>query len=248
MKTKKVLLAVLLAIAGTTAMSAEEELVVATDSVVKKEEKAKVEGILQADFVSQYVWRGLKCGGVSVQPSLGIEYKGLSLSAWGSIGFNPTDTKELDLTLGYANYNFCVGLTDYWFDTDAYFKYKANNTSHVFEAFAGYDFKYVSLTWYTNFAGNDGLNSKGKRAYSSYFEINVPFTLATCDWNFTVGCVPYATTFYNASTFAVTNVALSASKDIKIKNFTLPLFASLIANPNEKSAAFVFGFTLNAIQ
>lgn len=248
MKTKKVLLAVLLAIAGTTAMSAEEELVVATDSVVKKEEKAKVEGILQADFVSQYVWRGLKCGGVSVQPSLGIEYKGLSLSAWGSIGFNPTDTKELDLTLGYANYNFCVGITDYWFDTQSYFKYKANTTSHVFEAFVGYDFKYVSLTWYTNFAGNDGLNSKGKRAYSSYFEINVPFTLATCDWNFTVGCVPYATTFYNASTFAVTNVALSASKDIKIKNFTLPLFASLIANPNEKSAAFVFGFTLNAIQ
>ena len=248
MKTKKVLLAVLLAIAGTTAMSAEEELVVATDSVVKKEEKAKVEGILQADFVSQYVWRGLKCGGVSVQPSLGIEYKGLSLSAWGSIGFNPTDTKELDLTLGYANYNFCVGITDYWFDTQSYFKYKANTTSHVFEAFVGYDFKYVSLTWFTNFAGADGLNKKGERAYSSYFEINVPFTLATCDWNFTVGCVPYATTFYNASTFAVTNVALSASKDIKIKNFTLPLFASLIANPNEKSAAFVFGFTLNAIQ
>jgi len=43
----------------------------------------KVEATIAADFVSQYVWRGLDCGNVSVQPTLGVAYKGFSLSAWG---------------------------------------------------------------------------------------------------------------------------------------------------------------------
>nr|MCR4569873.1 hypothetical protein [Bacteroidales bacterium] len=42
----------------------------------------KVEASLGADLVSRYVWRGQDLGGVSVQPSLGLSYKGISLSAW----------------------------------------------------------------------------------------------------------------------------------------------------------------------
>ena len=46
----------------------------------------KVEASVGADLVSGYIWRGQNLGGVSVQPSLGISYKGLSLGAWGSVG------------------------------------------------------------------------------------------------------------------------------------------------------------------
>ena len=61
-----------------------------------------VETTVGTDFVSSYVWRGLELGDVSMQPTLGVSYKGLSLSAWGSVGLsNPADTKELDLTLAY---------------------------------------------------------------------------------------------------------------------------------------------------
>ena len=42
-----------------------------------------VEATLSADVVNQYVWRGTKCGDVSVQPTLGVSYKGFSLTAWG---------------------------------------------------------------------------------------------------------------------------------------------------------------------
>ena len=82
---------------------------------------------------------------------------------------------------------FNIGITDYWFnagqDPEArYFKYDAHGTNHVFEATIGYDFGLASLQWYTNIAGNDGLNKDGKRAYSSYVEANVPFKLATVDW------------------------------------------------------------------
>ena len=76
----------------------------------------KVEASVGADLVSGYIWRGQNLGGVSVQPSLGISYKGLSLGAWGSVGIESKDTKEFDLTLGYSIGGFSVSITDYWFD------------------------------------------------------------------------------------------------------------------------------------
>lgn len=45
----------------------------------------EVETTIGADIVSQYIWRGQELGDVSLQPTLGIAYKGLSLTAWGSI-------------------------------------------------------------------------------------------------------------------------------------------------------------------
>ena len=110
----------------------------------------KVETTIAADFVNQYVWRGQKCGEVSIQPTLGVGYKGLSLSAWGNVGLsNSSDTKELDLTLGYTIGGFNVGVTDYWFNdpNEKYFCYAAHKTSHLFEANVGYDFGPVSLQW-----------------------------------------------------------------------------------------------------
>ena len=182
----------------------------------------EVETTVATDVVSQYVWRGLECGSVSVQPTLGIGYKGLSLSAWGSIGLSdPTDTKEFDLTLAYSTGGFNIGITDYWFNTpeERYFLYDANKTSHIFEA--------------------------NKRAYSSYFEISATFKLASVDWSATVGAVPYATDFYGVDGFAVTNLALKATKDIKVTDsFSIPVFAQVAGNPNTQKAYLVFGFTL----
>ena len=60
----------------------------------------KVETTVAADIVNQYIWRGQDLGNVSLQPTLGVAYKGFSLSAWGSVGLTDAkDTKEFDLTL-----------------------------------------------------------------------------------------------------------------------------------------------------
>lgn len=209
----------------------------------------KVETTVAADFVNQYYWRGQSLGEVSVQPTLGVAYKGLSLTAWGSVGIsNPGDTKEFDLTLAYSTGGFRIGVTDYWFNSpnEKYFAYSAHSTSHVFEGNVGYDFGPLALNWYTNFAGNDGVNKSDKRAYSSYVEATVPFKLGGCDWVGAVGAVPYATSFYgDANGFAVTNVSLKATKDIKITDsFSVPIFAQVAANPSTEKAYLVVGFTL----
>ena len=97
-KAKAILLSVLLLL-GATAGAQESDL----------------EATVSADVVSQYIWRGQDLGNVSLQPTLGLSYKGLSLTAWGSVGLsNSDDTKELDLTLDYTLGNFHFGVTDYW--------------------------------------------------------------------------------------------------------------------------------------
>ena len=139
----------------------------------------KVEASAGVDLVSGYVWRGQDLGGVSLQPSASIAYKGFSLGAWGSVGIESSDTKEFDLILGYSTGGFSVSVTDYWYNvtgdgvTAKYFQYGAHNAanSHLFEAQIGYDFGPVAVNWYTNFAGDDGVDKDGDRAYSSYISV-----------------------------------------------------------------------------
>ncbi|MCR4612363.1 MAG: hypothetical protein K5778_00015 [Bacteroidaceae bacterium] len=212
----------------------------------------KVTADISADFVSRYIWRGQDLGHVSLQPTLGLSYKGLSLTAWGSVGLaDAQDTREIDLTLDYAIGRFHACVTDYWTDDGAdpdgrYFMYEAHRTNHVLEANVGYDFGLFTADWYTNFAGNDGLNNREERAYSSYFELNAPFRLGGCDWTATLGAVPYATDFYHCSGFAVTTATLRVKRDIRLTDhFSLPLFAQFAANPQSQHAYLVVGLTLH---
>ncbi len=215
----------------------------------------KVEAYVSADLVSNYIWRGQDLGAAAVQPTLGVAWKGFKLEAWGNYGItDPDDTKELDLTLGYQTGGFKVSVVDYYYQGDdvaprseKFFNYKAHETAHEFEASVGYDFNVAAVSWSTIFAGNDGVNRSGKRAYSSYLEASAPFRLGGLDWNATVGAVPYATDYYEEPIrhFAVINVALRAEKEIKITpTFSLPLFASLTANPHTEKVYMTFGLTL----
>ena len=139
----------------------------------------KVEASVGADFVSNYIWRGTDCGGVSIQPSMGVSYKGLSLTAWGSVGIDKEDAREIDLTLGYNTGGFSVSVTDYWFSyhkedggyTGDYFKYGAHSTVHIFEATLGYDFGPLALSWNTYFAGDDYTKENGDLTLKAEKEI-----------------------------------------------------------------------------
>ena len=212
----------------------------------------EIETTISGDIVSRYIWRGQDLGNVSLQPTLGVGYKGLSLTAWGSVGLtDASDTKEFDLTLAYTIGGLNIGVTDYWLNEgldpkNRYFKYDAHETNHVFEANIGYDFGFASLQWFTNFAGNDGVNKDGKRAYSSYAEVAVPFKLVTVDWTAAAGVVPYATDYYGTTGFAVTNLTLRADKEIKVTDsFSIPVFGQVTANPCSQKAYLVLGLTLH---
>ena len=177
----------------------------------------KVELGGSADVVSKYIWRGTDLGGPSVQPSLSVAYKGLSLTAWGSIGFDSEDDKEVDLTLAYETGNFSLSVTDYW--------YPEYSGAHTFEAQIGYDFGLLAANWYTNFAGDD-------EEYASYISLIAPFSLIGLDWEAEVGATPWGTDYYGTDKFSVCDLSLGASKEFNIgKSFSTTLFAKATYNP-----------------
>ena len=203
---------------------------------------------LSVDFVSSYVWRGMRLGKAAVQPTLGLEWKGLEFSVWGNAGL-VEHMGELDLTLSYTIDGLTLSIVDYWDDTSGmrYFYYKPQDTAHVFEGAVAYDFGPVAISWQTLFAGNDLQAVSGKRSFSSYFEVSAPFRLATLDWVAAAGVVPWASDYYNTKGFGLTNLSLKATKDIPVtEKFSLPIFAQLIANTVSGNFYFVAGITIKA--
>lgn len=209
------------------------------------QDKPEVE--LKADVVSAYMWRGQSPSGVSIQPEVSVSWKGVYLAAWGSVGIDNEDPKEIDLTLGYEWNGFSVSVTDYWIDgTSGFFHYGATNTGHTLEAQVGYDFDFLAVNWYTNFAGSDGVNAHDRRAYSSFVSLSAPFRLGGLDWEAEVGATPWTTDFYNEGStgFAVSQLSLKATKEIRFSSsFSLPLFAQLMFNPTTEAARMIVGVT-----
>lgn len=199
-----------------------------------------------ADIVSSYVWRGEKLGNVSFQPAISAEYKGLSLTAWGSRDFTG-DVMELDLTAAYCFGRFSLEITDYYATSgeniEPYFKYKAGN-GHVFEATAAYTFGEkipLTLSWNTYFAGTD--DTYKSQDYSTYIEAAYSFTLWTADVHTEVGITPWKGAY--ADRLNVVNIGIGASKSIPITNkFSLPISTKVIFNPAANKAFIVFGLSI----
>ncbi|MDR0682798.1 MAG: hypothetical protein LBG15_13280 [Dysgonamonadaceae bacterium] len=206
-----------------------------------------------ADVVSSYIWRGSYLGAASIQPGIGLDIAGFSVGAWGSTDFTGVANKEVDLTIGYEIAGLSLAVTDYWIveqgGGDKYFNYDdKKGSAHTLEATLGYTLPVkvfpLSLSLNTVFAGADGINEKGKKAYSTYVEASYPFAVKDIALDATVGFTPWATTFYGADGFSVINISLKASKEIKITDsFTLPLFGQFIVNPRTEDTFLVVGIT-----
>jgi hypothetical protein len=219
----------------------------------------------QADMVSSYVWRGMYQSGAAVQPTLGMNAGNFSLSAWGSVDVTGQGHKEVDLTASYSTNGITASLTDYWWagqsgiynnrvnGENKYFHLSNHNTDHILEAGLSYVLPIkrlpLSLSWYTMIWGADkksDSNMKIKNAYSSYGEVSCPFTVQNTNLLASVGFSPFdSPANYKNNGFAVTNIAIKASKEIQITDkFSLPVFGQVIWNPNREDVHFVFGVTL----
>ncbi len=223
-------------------------LLVSTITLAQEKEKLKVE--IESDFVTSYLWRGQELAATSIQPSLFLSYRGLGIELWASHELEGKEKySEIDLTVAYKTGGFLFFIRDIFggekdYMKDCYFNY-GNKTNHTFEGTIGYDFGPIKLLWNTTFAGYDGVNNSGKRAYSSYAEAEIPFRLSGIDFMGSIGIVPYASTLLKAKGFAVTCLQLKAKKDIKITDsFCLPIFLETAANPATSNFYVSFGFTL----
>lgn len=81
--------------------------------VLKAQEENKgVSFNVQGDLVSSYIWRGMYQSGAAVQPTLGLQVAGFSLTAWGSVDFTGQGHKEADITAAYTIAGVTISVAD----------------------------------------------------------------------------------------------------------------------------------------
>lgn len=210
-----------------------------------------------ADVVSSYLWRGQNLGGLAIQPSITLDWKGLYVSGWGNIGadnwtfenLNP----ELDITIGYDNYGLQLDLTHlYYFGGESYFPkggFKAQEieSSSTMEAHAGFhlgdlvESVPLAIDWYTTIYGADCyLNEAGEwqRAWSTYIQVGYNFNLPLgVDLTTNVGFTPwrgmysnYDEVWKNAKTVAINNLHLRAERYFELKGIELGVWGECMLN------------------
>lgn len=178
----------------------------ATAAVEPVSEPSHFAWFAHAELDANYVWRGLYCGGLSLQAEAEVSYYGFFINSWWNVGttdwrwgrrtadgrpvtgFNP----EVDMSLGYQYKGFKVLFMHmYYFD-----RYADGSMSRYFD-FGNYapggggvttewrviyrisDRVPLQLMWCTRVFGHDGYMQGGelKRAYSTYIEVRYDQTL-----------------------------------------------------------------------
>lgn len=198
------------------------------------------------DFVSSYIWRGQRVGGISIQPFMEYSYKNFTLGSWSSVDIQDRNNTELDFYLAYSVSGFTLTYTDYFFDWENKAYFGDWNNNHTGEISIEYDFKEkipFRLQWAT-YVFND-------EYFSSYAGLTYLFNSGDIDCELTAGLTPWNGIY--SDKFSLVNLEFKATKNILIGNFELPVSGSLIFNPVEADlpkqigqdgAFFVLGITI----
>ena len=250
---KRSIIILALTLIGVSAFSSKTS---AKDDVPKKDIGLSFE--VGADIVSAYIWRGQYIGGLSIQPSACLSWKGLYVSGWGNIGadnwtfenLNP----ELDITIGYDNYGVKLDLTHlYYFGGEPYFPkggfsvVPTEESSSTMEAHAGFhlgdlvESVPLSIDWYTTIYGEDYyINKEGnpQRAWSTYIEVGYDFNLPLgLILGTRVGLTPwkgyysnYEEVWKNAKTVAINNFQVKVSRDFELKGISFGIWGECMLN------------------
>lgn len=233
----------------------------------------KFEASLSCDLVSEYMWRGIHMADISLQPEVTISWKGLSLDATASTGFDKDDVKDIDITLSYSRWGFNIGVIDYWMDgidpRNRYFYFSNDNDCpHQLEANIGFTCKYGSIQAYTMFYGND-YKINGDRAYSTFIEVRVPFRAGGLDWDVRAGITPMESSgisyeekittetgrtktvtrgdWMYGESFTCNMASVRATKNFEFKKFRLPVFVELHTNPYLQRANLLLGVSISTL-
>jgi hypothetical protein len=203
-----------------------------------------------ADIYSRYIWRGVDYGNSpSFQPSLSYSYSGITFGTWGAYSFEGEGDafSEHDLFIQYIHStesgNYGIIFTDYYYPGAGlqFFNYKGSgNGAHVLEAgltYFGPDVFPITFAGFYNFH-NDPQKS-------AYFQTGYPVETDAVLLNFFAGASLGKSSWYGTDNAAFINVGITASKSLKFSDeYSLPVYASYIINPDLEQSYLIFGFHL----
>ncbi|MDF1550005.1 MAG: hypothetical protein P1P88_19425 [Bacteroidales bacterium] len=208
---------------------------------------------LSLDLVSSYVWRGLVFSDApNLQPYLAFtNNKGnFTVGAWGSYSLADYFS-EVDIFASYSISNFTITLTDYFVMSQQlnnhFFNFENETTNHALEGsftYNGPESFPIQLLVATFFYGFDK-NAQGDNNFSTYFEASYPFKWKKNNLDVFMGMTPGEGLY--ADYFAVTNIGISNSREVKINDrLSIPIKGSLIINPNLENIYLVLAITFAA--
>lgn len=224
-------------------------MVMANTIQAQEKDSSDLDLNIGADVVSRYIWRGqANSTSPAIQPTLSLNYKGISFGSWASYTFTDADLQEVDLFLTYEIGGLTVGLNDYFMPSDSlddkYFNWKKKETGHTLEPFITYSEiagTPLSLTA-SVFAYGDDLDENEDNYYSSYLELSYAKTLGNIDYK--IFCGGTFGEGYYSDDMNIVNIGITLTKTIEITpTFSLPCNGSFIVNPNTENVFFVFGIT-----
>ncbi|HPT09867.1 MAG TPA: hypothetical protein PL087_05610 [Bacteroidales bacterium] len=194
-----------------------------------------------------------------------------SIGGWGAYTFSATSNQEVDLLLSYTFKGMVtLMVTDYFFpglnqgSRDQYFCYSKDSTGHVFEGaimFNGTKKIPFTLMIATNFYGNDARKMKMVNdstfvedgiQYSTYIELGFKKSIKGFDFNAFIGGTInspdsdlHETGYYANTKAGLTNVGIKVSRAVPVtEKYSIPVQASLIANPLDNKFYIIFGFSI----
>lgn len=193
----------------------------------------KGEFSIGADFVNRYIWRGANTGGKSfhIQPGATFTYKNIELGAWGSYGLT-NDFKEYDFYGTYSFSDFALTFIDYNCPTDE----------------PGVPVTYLELTF--SYVGNGKIPVYGNMNQyfynddATYIDLGVKINSRhELPMDLNIGFTPREGSY--ADKTAIVNVSYTINYDIPVsKEFTIPVFSSLIVNPDAGKVYVAAGVSL----
>ena len=183
-----------------------------------------------ADIMSRYIWRGLNLGGTgpSIQPTLKLNVGNtdhmFSVGGWGAYTFGPTSNQEVDMIVSYT--------------------FKGMLTLMVATNFYGNDARRMKEVNDSTFVV-DGLQ------YSTYIELGFKKRIKSFDFNAFVGGTVtspdlsrHETGYYANTKAGFTTIGIKVARAIPVtEKYSIPIQASLIANPLQNKFYIVFGIS-----
>lgn len=212
-------------------------------------QKTKVEGFINFDLVSGYVWRGTMLDTKpNIQPVFGASYGGFTLGVFNSVSVI-NSYYETDIFASYAIGNFVtISVTDFYVDLDPTISQSYTNYSDT----AGYHnvvadvifgnaekFPFLFTASVITYGGLD-LNENGKQNYTGYFELKYIHN----NYEIFAGALTGQSDFYLNNGAGIVNVGAKFNKEIKVTDkFTVPVGMALITNPQMEKVYVVLSLS-----
>ena len=252
---KKVLLILVAAFAVQVNIAQEKEL---KDSPID----------FSVDLKSNHLWRGLVITDkpmVAVFTSIKLNKSGsFTTGFWGGMSFSNesdgTSYKEINYYVQYAKNGFSIGLWDLFntrgIDSPDVWNYDKETTGHILDLRTSYNFgESFPLTLEADFllhgsADSQITDGEFEKRYSTYMQVAYPLiSEAKVNLNGFVGAgfsLNGDTHLYGdgQENFDLVNVGLTASKVVKLGNYSMPVSATTLWNPSLKIARVQLAVTV----